>query len=1224
MPTDGRKPARGAPRAGRPRPPAPTTGPRAGPDSGPDPAQAQDRLAACRRPFLIGVRHHSPACAAALPALLDAFSPERLFIELPTEFRPWLEWLAHPEAAAPVALAGVPESGESLSFYPFADFSPELAALRWARARGVPVEPFDLAIAARVRRTVDGDGADRAPAAPALLPALLRVADAADGEALWDQLVEARAAGAEPEAIRRAALLVGFAHRLDAVRAGGVGAEDLAREAHMRRALAAAPGRVRCAAVVGAFHAAALLPEPLLAHAAPVPEADPAAHVITSLIPYAFDLLDSRSGYPAGIRDPVWQQRVWEAARAGAPIPDVLGGCVVEVARAIRALGHAAGVPDEREAVRVALDLARLRGLPAPGRRELLEAVTTALGRGELLGRGRILACALEQVLVGRRRGQLAPGTPRSGLLPHVVALLEELKLPGPGARSEKPEPLRLDPLRSKLDRRREVALARLAVAGVPYGTSRAAAGDAETLTRVWSVAWTPATEARLELAGMRGVTLRQAAAGALRCEAARLSAAGSYGARARLDSLRAAAEAGLPELAREGLLALMGPFLQEAGLVEVVEAHLLVERIARSHVPGLPIDAGAANADVECFRVPDGVRPAELLAAAVRALEGLAGSDRLDDARALLELVRLFGRAEGAANAPGAGRLGWVLDTLAADGAPLMQGAAGAARVLLGRAAAPDFGCALGSWVDAGADATGRRALAARLRGALVVAAPLFEADPGFAADLLDRVERIADDEFLARVPALRHGFDVLSPAARGRLLTALAGRIGCGADAHGVLDVALEDAAELRIVWARADRAGRAAVERSGLLAGPAAPAAAAPPPAVPAPAVPPPPPGAHDLAPPERWRLILGRERDRLSPRGARAARALDELYGGGSGEGARGEVAGGRGGGAGREAPFPSTREWTDELEALFGATGREEVLGRAVEAGRGAAALALDAERVTPSIELLERVLSLKGGLAEGNVERLRRLVDRVVRALVEELATRTRPALAGLATPRPTRRRGGPLDLRRTLDANLKTARPASEGGFRVVPERVLFRTRARRSLEWRVILVVDVSGSMDASVIHSAIMGAILQRLPALRTHFVAFSTEVVDLSDRVDDPLGLLLEIRVGGGTDIARGLRFARELVTVPGRTLLVLLTDFEEGGAPEGLLAEVRALVESGVRVLGLAALDDTGRPRYCKAVAELAVGAGMPVAALTPLELARWIGERIRERGGCTT
>ena len=127
----------------------------------------------------------------------------------------------------------------------------------------------------------------------------------------------------------------------------------------------------------------------------------------------------------------------------------------------------------------------------------------------------------------------------------------------------------------------------------------------------------------------------------------------------------------------------------------------------------------------------------------------------------------------------------------------------------------------------------------------------------------------------------------------------------------------------------------------------------------------------------------------------------------------------------------------------------------------------------------------------------------------------------------------------------------------------------------------------------------------------------FVAFSTEIVDLSEHVSDPLALLLEVAVGGGTHIAKGLRYARGLVRVPQRTIVVCVSDFEEGFAIDGLLAEVRALVEAGVTCLGVAALDDRAAPRYAVPIAEQVVAAGMPIAAVTPLELARWIGERIR-------
>ncbi len=357
-------------------------------------------------------------------------------------------------------------------------------------------------------------------------------------------------------------------------------------------------------------------------------------------------------------------------------------------------------------------------------------------------------------------------------------------------------------------------------------------------------------------------------------------------------------------------------------------------------------------------------------------------------------------------------------------------------------------------------------------------------------------------------------------------------------------------------------------------------------------------------------DRWRLILGRERERLSLPGQRVNQALDELYGDGRGEGSAADLGDSDAGG-------PTPREWADELAAIFGARVREQIVGRAVARGRSDVVFELNPEDVMPSVELLQQVLSFRGGLPEERLRHVRQLVDGVVAALLKELMVRVQPALVGSVINRPTRRRGGQLDLRRTVADNLRTVRFRADGSPQLVPDRLVFRSRARRSLDWQIVLVVDVSGSMEASVIYSALMAAILGGLPAVRTHFVAFSTHVVDLSDKVDDPLGLLLAVSVGGGTDIARALRYARQLLSVPRRSMVLLVTDFEEGGALPALLAEVRALAESGARPLGLAALDDRGAPRFARAVAEEVVDAGMPVAAVTPLELARWIGEQLR-------
>ena len=93
-------------------------------------------------------------------------------------------------------------------------------------------------------------------------------------------------------------------------------------------------------------------------------------------------------------------------------------------------------------------------------------------------------------------------------------------------------------------------------------------------------------------------------------------------------------------------------------------------------------------------------------------------------------------------------------------------------------------------------------------------------------------------------------------------------------------------------------------------------------------------------------------------------AAPALALDELYGEGRGEGSA--LRSGR-----RSAPALSVRAWSAELEALFGAQRARAGAWPARPArGRGDAPVRARAGAVTPSVELLEQVLSLKGGLSE--------------------------------------------------------------------------------------------------------------------------------------------------------------------------------------------------------------------------------------------------------------
>ncbi|MEU6239159.1 VWA domain-containing protein [Kitasatospora sp. NPDC047058] len=373
-------------------------------------------------------------------------------------------------------------------------------------------------------------------------------------------------------------------------------------------------------------------------------------------------------------------------------------------------------------------------------------------------------------------------------------------------------------------------------------------------------------------------------------------------------------------------------------------------------------------------------------------------------------------------------------------------------------------------------------------------------------------------------------------------------------------------------------------------------------------------------------ERWRLILGAPAERATgPLGAEAAArdaALEWLYGRdidlerrGVRRGPTGAPAGGRTGGDGASVLTPV--DWLDDVHRLFPKETVERLERDAVERYE-ITEIVTDPEvlaRVEPNATLLRAVLRTKHLMNPQVLALARRIVETVVRELMERLRPELRRAFTGARSRRPSRL---PLardfDFRGTVRANLAHYQPEQR---RVLIERPLFHARTRRHLEqWQLILLVDQSGSMVGSVIHSAVTAACLWNLPGLRTHLIAFDTAVVDLTADVTDPVELLMRVQLGGGTDIARAVDYAAGLVDNPRRSIVAVVSDFYEGGDPYRLVRTVRGLVEQGATVLGLAALDEEADPVYDRALAGRLAEAGAHVGAMTPGRLAEFVAEKV--------
>ena len=161
-----------------------------------------------------------------------------------------------------------------------------------------------------------------------------------------------------------------------------------------------------------------------------------------------------------------------------------------------------------------------------------------------------------------------------------------------------------------------------------------------------------------------------------------------------------------------------------------------------------------------------------------------------------------------------------------------------------------------------------------------------------------------------------------------------------------------------------------------------------------------------------------------------------------------------------------------------------------------------------------------------------------------------------------------------------TIRANLKHYVPEQKT---IIAEKLVGRGHKRSSLR-DIVLCVDQSGSMAASLVYSGIFGAVLASIRAVSTRMVVFDTAVVDLTDDLQDPV------------DLSRAPNWRRHRH----QPRLCLLSanhyptgtddtgayyDLYEGGNQQEMLRRSAELVASGAQVICLLALSDKGTPSF---------------------------------------
>ncbi|MFG1603589.1 DUF5682 family protein [Actinoplanes sp. NPDC049265] len=434
-----------------------------------------------------GIRHHGPGSARAVVASLESQRPSIVLIEGPPEADELVRWVADEGLQPPVALLGyAAEDPRRSAFWPFAVFSPEWQALRWAVASGVPVRFFDLPFSYRFSAPVQADKSVR-PVDP--IGELAAAAGYDDPERWWEDVVEHRGMPAF-EAIGEA---------MGAIReASPEDPEDLVREAYMRTVLREVRKEHDDIAVVcGAWHVPALSLNATIKDDQALLKGRRKSKVTFTWVPWTYGRLASWSGYGAGVRSPGWYHHLFSSTS------DVVPRWLVDAAGVLRAEGVPTSSSHVIEATRLAEALASLRGRPLAGLAEVTEAAESVMCDGERL-RAELID---RKLVVGERLGAVPEEMPSVPLAKDLAAQQRGLRLKPEAAQRA----LDLD-LRRDIDLNRSRLLHRLRLLDVPWGQPQSGRQSTGTFREGWRLQWQPEFAVSLVEGSMWGTTVAAAA----------------------------------------------------------------------------------------------------------------------------------------------------------------------------------------------------------------------------------------------------------------------------------------------------------------------------------------------------------------------------------------------------------------------------------------------------------------------------------------------------------------------------------------------------------------------------------------------------------------------------------------------------------------------------------------------------------------------------------------
>ena len=267
------------------------------------------------------------------------------------------------------------------------------------------------------------------------------------------------------------------------------------------------------------------------------------------------------------------------------------------------------------------------------------------------------------------------------------------------------------------------------------------------------------------------------------------------------------------------------------------------------------------------------------------------------------------------------------------------------------------------------------------------------------------------------------------------------------------------------------------------------------------------------------------------------------------------------------------------------------------------------------KEIEPNIELLKNILTFKDMMSQ-NVKKLAYdIVKKTLEEIKNKMEVEIKRVFYGKKLPNSntTNKIFKNLDIKKTIRYNLKNYDIKNKTIF---TDKLFFNQNIKKYNPYNIIILIDESGSMLDSVIYSSIMASIFANLPYLSIKLVIFDISVVDLSEHIKEPIDILFKVQLGGGTNIAQALEYAKKITFAPDKTIVLLISDLFDSNDYKLMYKNANDIIESGSKLIVLTALDYNANSIYDKEAARYFSKIGAKVGALTPSKLSKWISDII--------